>query len=185
MNKFKIFTIITLLFLTTNTYSNDNTKSWEKDCSSSDSKNCFIRIKYKVKMPDQDKTKTFATAYITIGSKKEKKMNLVNKENQTYKLGEENKPISILFINLPLNTDLRKSPLIASDKNSLGNSKFMNCNASEGCRTMAVVNDEIIEVFKKGKSLSVTFAVFGSNENITIKFPLKGFTKAYNKLAKG
>lgn len=185
MNKLKIFTVITLLFLTTNSYSNDNTQSWEKKCSSSDNKNCFILIKYKVKMPDQDKKQTFATAYIKIGSKKEKKMNLINEEDQTYKLGEENRPISLLFINLPLNTDLRKSPLIASDKNSLGNSKFINCNASEGCKTMAVVNEEVIEVFKKGKSLSVTFAVFGSNESITIKFPLKGFTKAYDKLAKG
>lgn len=185
MNKLKILTVITLLFLTTNTYSNDNTQSWEKKCSSSDNKNCFILIKYKVKMPDQDKKQTFATAYIKIGSKKEKKMNLVNKENQTYQLGEENRPISILFINLPLNTDLRKSPLITSDKNSLGKSKFVNCNTSEGCKTMAVVNEEIIEVFKKGKSLSVTFAVFGSNENITVQFPLKGFTKAYDELVKG
>ena len=90
-----------------------------------------------------------------------------------------------MFIDLPLNKDLRKSPLITSDKISLGSPKFLNCNQSIGCRTMAIIDEKIIEVFKKGKSLSITFAVFGTNENITIQFPLNGFTKAYNKLAKG
>ena len=185
MNKFKIFTVITLLFLSTNTYSEDNTKSWKKKCTDSNDKNCFINILYKVKMPDQDKMQTFATAILQIGSTKEKIMSLVDEKDQTYKLGEENKPVTVLFIDLPLNIDLRKSPLITSDKISLGSPKFLNCNKSIGCRTMAIIDEKIIEVFKKGKSLSITFAVFGTNENITIQFPLNGFTKAYNKLAKG
>jgi invasion protein IalB len=186
MHKINIFKIITILILlSTNTYSNDNTKSWEKKCTDSEGKNCFITIKYLVKIPDNDKKQIFASAYIQIGLSKEKKMQLINEEDQTYKLGEENKPVAILFIDLPLNTDLRKSPLIKSDKNSLGKTRYIQCNKVNGCKTMAILNDKIIEIFKKGKSLSITFAVFGSNENIIVQFPLKGFTKAYDKLAKG
>lgn len=186
MHKINIFKIITILILlSTNTYSNDNTKSWEKKCSDSEGKNCFVTIKYIVKIPDQDKKQTFASAYIQMGLSKEKKMKLINEEDQTYKLGEENKSVAVLFFDLPLNTDLRKPPLITSDKNSLGNTTYIQCNKFIGCKSMAIINDKIIEIFKKGKSLSVTFAVFGSNENITVQFPLKGFTKAYDELVKG
>lgn len=185
MNKIKIFIVLILLFLSTSTYSKDNTKSWQKKCSGSDSNNCFISIEYKVKTANQEEKQLFATAYIKIGSKKQKTMSLIDKEDQTYKLGEANKPVTIMIINLPLNTDLRKNPLISSDKLSLGNPKYVHCNKSIGCKTMALVDEKVIEVFKKGKSFSVTFGIFGNDQNMRINFPLKGFTKAYDELVKG
>jgi hypothetical protein len=42
-----------------------------------------------VKYKNKDKMQTLATAYFQIGSTSQKKMNLVDEEDQTYKLSEE------------------------------------------------------------------------------------------------
>ena len=71
---------------------------------------------------------TLATAIIQIGSSKQKKMNLVNEDDQTYKLSEENKNVPVLFVKLPLNADLRKKPVVIIDDKKLGDLNFTHCN---------------------------------------------------------
>ena len=51
------------------------------------------------------------------------KMNLVDEDDQTYKLSEENKKISVLTVKLPLNADLRKKPAVVIDDKNLGSLK--------------------------------------------------------------
>jgi invasion protein IalB len=46
------------------------------------------------------------------------------------------------------------------------------------------LTDEGLNVLKAGKELIVTFADNGIKKNIDLRFPLKGFTEAYNNLAK-
>ena len=178
----KKYNFLVLFFFLFNTYSFSeiNSKSWSEQCNE-DKSICWIAIKNEIKLKDK-KLQTLATAYIQIGSTKERKMNLVDKEDQTYKLSEEDKKVPLLFINLPLNTDLRKKPLVKVDGKNLGNLNYLHCNNSIGCKTTALINNEVIDLLKKGKSMTIFLGIFGSNQNLTIEFPLKGFSKAFNKI---
>ena len=152
--------LLLLLFLflfNTNSYSEINSKSWSEQCNE-DKSSCLIAITYEVKLKDK-KEQTIATAYIKIASTKERKMNLIDKEDQTYKLSEEDKSIPLLVVNLPLNTDLRKKPLLQVDGKNLGNLNYLYCNNSLGCKTSVVLNNDIIDLFKKGKNLTVFVGV--------------------------
>ena len=175
------FLLLLFLFLfNTNSFSEINSNSWSEQCNE-DKSSCSIAIKYEVKLKDK-KQQTLATAYIQIASTKERKMNLVDKEDQTYKLSEENKNVPLLLVNLPLNTDLRKKPLLQVDGKNLGNLNYLYCNSSLGCKSSVVINNEVIDLLKKGKIMTVFVGIVGSNQNLIIKFPLKGFSKAYSKL---
>ena len=175
--------LLLLLFLflfNTNSYSEINSKSWSEQCN--EEKNvCIIAIKNEIKLKDK-KEQTLATAYIQLASKKERKMNLVDKEDQTYKLSEKDKSIPLLLVNLPLNTDLRKKPLLQVDGKNLGSLNYLYCNDTMGCKTSVVINNDVIDLLKKGKNLTIFIGVFGTNKNLKIEFPLKGFSKAYSKL---
>jgi len=183
MNLIRIFSIIIVLFLTKSSFAEIGVKSWSKECNKENKKSCVIAIKNEVKLKD-NKKQTLSTAYIQISSSKQKQMNLIDEKDQTYKLSEKNKFVPLLIVNLPLNSDLRKKPLIASDKKSIGNMNYTHCNQTIGCSTILLINEKIIEAFKKGKSMSVTFGVYGSEKNMKVDFPLKGFSKAYKKLVK-
>ena len=180
----KIFLILTFIILgITSAFSEVNSKNWQKNCNEENKNNCNIAIVNQIKLKDSEQMQTIATAYIEIGLTKQKKMNLVNKDEQTYKLGEETSKIPILFIDLPLNVDLRKKPLVkVDDIENISNLKFLYCNNNTGCKTMVILSDDVIEYFKKGKNLNVFFQVFGNNQNIVVQFPLKGFTKSFDDL---
>jgi invasion protein IalB len=174
------FLFLFLFLFNTHSFSEINSKSWSEQCNE-DKSTCLIAIKNEIQLKDK-KQQTLATAYIQIGSTKERKMNLVDKEDQTYKLSEEDKNIPLLFVNLPLNADLRKKPLVQVDGKNLGNLNYLHCNNSLGCKTNVVITNEVIDLLKKGKSMTIFIGIFGSNQNLKIEFPLKGFSKAYNKL---
>ena len=178
-----IFILCFSLYLTNYSSSEISSKEWNKQCSE-DKSTCIIAIKNEIKAKDTDKTQRLATAYIQIGSSKQKKMNLIDKDDQTYKLSEENKIVPILFVNLPLNTDLRFKPLIQIDDKNYGTLNFTNCNQIDGCKTNAAISNDAIDKFKKGNTMSVIVRIFGSNKNMKIEFPLKQFTKSYAKLIK-
>ncbi|WP_196228287.1 invasion associated locus B family protein [Candidatus Pelagibacter ubique] len=173
-----------MIFFSKSSFAEIGSDTWSKDCNKDNEKNCFIAIKNTV-ANDQDLKQTLATAYIQIAFSKQKKMDLIDKKDQTYKLSELEKAIPMLFVNLPLNSDLRKAPLIQADKISLGNLRYLHCNNKIGCKTMVILNEKVIDAFRKGNSLTVTLAVFGMKQNVQINFPLKGFSKAYKKLVKG
>jgi invasion protein IalB len=174
------FLFLFLFLFSTNSYSEINSSSWSEQCNE-DKSTCLIAIKSEIKLKNK-KQQTLATAYIQMGSTKEKKMNLIDKEDQTYKLSEEDKNIPLLFVNLPLNADLRKNPLVQVDGKNLGNLNYLHCNNSLGCKTSVVINNEVIDLLKKGKNMTIFIGIYGNNRNIKIEFPLKGFSKAYNKL---
>ena len=160
-----------------------NVKKWREECKKK-KKNCFIAIKAEISVPNSDKKQTIATTYIQLGSKTERKMDLIDGKEKTYKLKEEDKPVPIIFVRLPLNTNLTKKPLVQIDKKPIVNVNYSHCNNTEGCTAFLMLNDEVIKFFKAGKELTVTFAVHGTNKNIAVNFPLKGFTKSYDRLLK-
>lgn len=183
MNKTCIFIIATLYILTTNAYSQINNKSWTKICDEKNKKSCQIGIKSDVKFEGQDKPTTLGTAYMRIGSATQSKMDLVDESDQTYKLKKDKKSVPVLFILLPLNTDLRKQPQIILDQKKIGKATYLHCNQNVGCKTVAILNENLLNSFKKGKTMTVAFGVYSNDKNLVIQFPLKGFTKAYKKLS--
>ena len=145
-------------------------------------KSCLIAINTQMAVPDSDKKQTLATALIALGSTTERKMDLVDGEEKTYKLKEENKLVPVLTVRFPLNVDLKKQPLIQIDKKNVLNIPFTHCNAKEGCVTQIAINDEVIKLFKSGKELTLAMGVYRAKDNVIVNLPLKGFSKAYDSL---
>ena len=171
-----------LFYLTTFSLSEINSKEWVVKCSK-DKTACLAVIISEIK-DKNNKMQTLATAYIQIGSSKQKKMDLINENDQTYKLSEENKIVPVLFVKLPLNVDLAKKPAVIIDKKRLGDLNFTHCNNDEGCVTNVAVNNDVVELFKKGKTMSVVVGQYGAAKNLQIDFPLKNFSRSYAQLIK-
>jgi len=182
LNKLILLTVLLLAPITSSAEIND--KKWTKECAKDNKKSCVIAIKSKVDIPDSDKKQTLATAIIQLGSTTERKMDLIDGEEKTYKLKEENKLVPVLTVRFPLNVDLKKQPLIQIDKKNVLNIPFTHCNAKEGCVTQISINDEVIKLFKSGKELTLAMGVYRAKDNMIINLPLKGFSKAYDSLLK-
>ena len=182
LNKLIILTYFLLTPVTSSAEVGD--KKWTKECNKENKKVCVIAINQQVSAQDSDKKQTLLTAYIQLGSTTVRKMNLIDGEEKTYKLKEQNKMVPVLFIKLPLNINLAKKPLIQIDKKNILNITYTHCNAQQGCVTQITINDEIIKLFKSGKELTLIMVPYGSKNNMSIKLPLKGFSKAYASLLK-
>ena len=182
LNKLIILTVLLLAPITSSAEVGD--KKWTKECDKNDKKFCIIAINSQMAVPDSDKKQTLATALIQLGTTTERKMDLVDGEEKTYKLKEENKLVPVLTVRFPLNADLKKQPLIQIDKKNVLNIPFSYCNAKEGCVTQISISDEVINLFKSGKELTLVMGVYRSKDNMSINLPLKGFSKAYDSLFK-
>ena len=182
LNKLILLTVLLLAPITSSAEIND--KKWTKECAKDNKKSCVVAIKYKMDIPDSDKKQTLATAIIQLGTTTERKMDLVEGEEKTYKLKEENKLVPVLTIRFPFNVDLQKKPLIQVDKKNVLNIPFTHCNTNEGCVARISINDEVIKLFKSGNELTLVMAAYGSKDNMSINIPLKGFSKAYKSLFK-
>jgi len=182
LNKLIILTILLLAPITSSAEIGD--KKWTKECAKDNKKSCVIGINSQIAVPDSDKKQVLATAIIQLGTTTERKMDLVDGDEKTYKLKEESKLVPVLTVRLPLNVDLKKQPLIQIDKKNVLNIPFTHCNAKEGCVTQISINDEVIKLFKSGKELTLAMGVFRAKDNMIVNLPLKGFTKAYDSLFK-
>ena len=180
LNKLIILTVLLLAPITSSAEIDD--KKWTKECNKENKKVCAIAINHQVPIPDSDKKQTLVTALIQLGTTTERKMDLVDGEEKTYKLKEENKLVPVLTVRFPLNADLKKQPLVQIDKKNVLNIPFTHCNANEGCVTQISINDEVINLFKSGKELTLVMGVYRSKDNMSINLPLKGFSKAYDSL---
>ena len=182
LNKLIILTVLLLAPITSS--AEVGNKKWTKECAADNKKSCAIAINSQMDIPDSDKKQTLATAIVQLGSTTERKMDLVDGEEKTYKLKEENKLVPVLTVRFPLNVDLKKQPLIQIDKKKVLNIPFTHCNANEGCVTQIAINDEVIKLFKSGRELTLVMAVYRGKDNMSINLPLKGFSKAYDSLFK-
>ena len=109
-------------------------------------------------------------------------MNLVDGDEKTYKLDEKNIYVPVLNVTFPLNVDLTKKPLLQIDKKNILNLSYTHCNSRIGCSTKIAINDNVIELLKSGKEITLIMGIHLSKENMVVKLPLKGFTKSYNSL---
>ena len=182
LNKLIILTVLLLAPITSSAEVGD--KKWTKECAADNKKNCAIAINNQIAIPDSDKKQTLATVIIQLATTTERKMDLVDGEEKTYKLKEKNKLIPVLTIRFPLNVDLKKNPLIRIDEENILNIPYTHCNAQLGCVSQISINDEVIKFFKLGKELTLIMVAYGSKDNMRINLPLKGFSKAYASLLK-
>ena len=182
LNKLIILTVLLLAPITSSAEIGD--KKWTKECAKDNKKTCVIAINSQILIPDSDKKQTLATAIIQLATTTERKMDLVDGEEKTYKLKEKNKLIPVLTIRFPLNVDLKKNPLIRIDEENILNIPYTHCNAQLGCVSQISINDEVIKFFKLGKELTLIMVAYGSKDNMRINLPLKGFSKAYASLLK-
>lgn len=182
--KFPFLATIFFLLFSVNSMAEYNEKDWKLICNDLAKKDCSIGIINSIIDKNTKKKQTLAKIFIQIGKKSEKQLDLLNKDDQTYKLGNVIKNVPVLFADVPLNVDLRTKPLIKTGDLAIANLSFMNCNSEVGCRAMTLLNEEIIKIFKKGKNFEIVFKGIGSKQNYQISFPLAGFTKSYNQLNK-
>ena len=96
-NNFYLFLLLLFLSLTFSLQAEIGTKSWTKICNEKNKTNCLIGIKKNVEIKGNDKAQTLSTAYVQLGKSKERKMDLVDKTNQTYKLNENEINLPIFF----------------------------------------------------------------------------------------
>jgi len=176
-----IATLYIVLSFSFSAFAEINEKSWSKECADKDKKACLIGIKQKVKL-DVYKEKQDVNAYVQIGKNTKQESKVVDEKEKLIKVVDVVTDVPVLFFNLPFDSDLRRKPLVRADKTNIANVEFMHCNKSVGCKTMIVINDEAVNIMKEAKELGITFAVFGTNQQVEIVFPLKGFKKAYDKL---
>ena len=47
-----------------------------------------------------------------------------------------------------------------------------------------ILNNNIIDLLRKGKTMSVISGILGNSQNLKIDFPLTNFTKSYAQLIK-
>ena len=179
LNKLIILTYLLLIPIAS--FAEVGDKKWSKECTD-DKKECIIAINNQMAIPDSDKKQTLATAYIKLISTTERKMNLVEGEEKTYKLKEEKKLIPSLTVNLPLNVNLKKQVLIQVDKKNILNLPFSHCNAQVGCVVSSGVSGGFIKLLKAGKQLTIVTSVFNQKKNMAIPLSLKGFSKSYESL---
>ena len=158
---FKLIFLFLLLLVPSMVFAENNfsTSKWTYNCNKNNV--CFLGIRAELDEQDSKKEKrTLATLIIQL---------------------VDNVPV--LFARLPLNTDLKKNPLVTVDKKNVGYLKYSHCNNEHGCTGVAQLADDVSKRFISGNELIITVGVGGS-KNMSILFPLKNFSKAYKKLIK-
>ena len=156
-----------------------NKKKWTKKCNIKN-ENCAVGIMVTLKNNTTGIEESLATAFIQMASSIEKKMTLVDKDKKTYALKEKKIETPVLFVYLPLGVNLTKKPLAQIDGKNILNLNFSHCNTNMGCSANSAITDEVIKLFQSGKELNLIAEVYGKNKNVSIKLPLKGFTKSYD-----
>ena len=182
LNKLIILTYFLLTPVTSSAEVGD--KKWTKECNKENKKVCVIAINLLASAPNSDKKQTLVTAVIQQGSTTKREMALIDGEEKTYKLKEKKKFVDVLSVRLPLNVDLKKKPLLQIDKKDVLNITYSHCNQIAGCVTSAVINNEVVKLFKSGKELTVIMSIYGKEDNLSVSLPLKGFSKAYDNFSK-
>ena len=161
----------------TSAFSQINTTSWIKNCvkDANNKENCSIAIKNEVE--DKDKKKiTLSTIFVVKGEQ-----NVTSKDKDGKNITTK-KPAVIFVANLPLNVDLTVRPQLQIDDKKAFDLTFTNCNQKDGCKTIGILSNDILEKMRKGKTVSVITRSYGSIKNFKIDFPLKDFDSEFKKI---
>ena len=93
--------------------------------------------------------------------------------------GDDDNLYGLFF--LPLGIDLTSRAIIGVDAGEPTSLIIQTC-VKEGCRSWALISDELLWSFRKGNILKVGFVPFGRTETIVVEAPLKGFTAAFKAM---
>ena len=89
LNKLIILTVLLLAPITSSAEVGD--KKWAKECNKDNKKICVIAVNSQMVITNGDKKKVIATALIQLGTTTESKMDLIDGEEETYKLKKKKK----------------------------------------------------------------------------------------------
>ena len=93
------------------------------------------------------------------------------------------KKARVLRVLAPLGVLLPSGLGLRIDNQNLGNAAFVRCVADGGCVAEIVMDDKLVDSFKKGKL--ATFVIFQTpEEGIGIPIELNGFTAGFSALEK-
>lgn len=93
------------------------------------------------------------------------------------------KKARVLRVLAPLGVLLPSGLGLRIDSQNLGNAAFVRCVADGGCVAEIVMDDKLVDSFKKGNI--ATFVIFQTpEEGIGIPIELKGFTAGFDALDK-
>jgi invasion protein IalB len=179
IKKYLLYIIFFLFIFITSTFSQINTISWKKNCfkdaNNNNKEDCSIAIKNEIE--DNNKKKiTLSTIFVLKG---EQNVSSKDKEGKTI---TSKKPAVIFVANLPLNVDLTARPQLQIDDKKAIDLTFTNCNQNDGCKTIVILSNDILERMRKGKIISIVTRTYASVQNIKIDFPLKNFDSEFKKI---
>jgi len=94
-------------------------------------------------------------------------------------LGEGKELYAIIM--LPLGLNFQSGVVMQSDDGEPTQLTLQTCT-NDGCRSVALVSDDLLWGFRQGKLLKVGFIPFGGAQTIVVEASLTGFTAAYKAL---
>ena len=162
LKKILFYFMITAGLVFSNTsYADVNSASWTKSCSKN---NCIVGINSLMPRDSDGKQGVAATIQIEKG------------------VTEEGVKVTVIKTWVPLNVNLTKYAQIYIDEKFALKLIYRHCNSAQGCKATLLLNEELINKFKKGKNVNLIFYGYGTKDPYRINFPLKNFTKAYKEL---
>ena len=153
---------------------------WVKHCSD-ESKIETCRIVYEIKLEDKEETR-LGSAMLFFVDEVKRNLDVLDKDEKTFTLKETTKRVPMLFFDLPLNVDLRTPAYFRIDKGEQVSLSYLFCKSDVGCRCGGKIETKLLKLFKAGNELTLSFKVYGGNEDFHTTLSLKGFTAQFKNL---
>ena len=153
---------------------------WVKHCSD-ESKIETCRVVYEIKLEDKEETR-LGSAMLFFANEVKRNLDVLDKDEKTFTLKETTKRVPMLFFDLPLNVDLRTPAYFRIDKGEQVSLSYLFCKSDVGCRCGGKIETTLLRLFKAGNELTLSFKVYGGNEDFHTTLSLKGFTAQFKNL---
>ena len=144
-----------------------SSEEWKTVCKE---KHCQIFSEVK-----DDKDKILARVYLqkVVNTGAKIKSDKQNKNSKGAKL--------VAFANLPLGLFIPSGVTVDVDKKHEFKAQLLECNTGQGCRAVFEVQPKLLDLMKKGKTMSVVILDAQNKRKISFHFSLAEFEKAYQK----
>lgn len=164
----RVFVFVSLVLLWAGSAAVAKTsEEWKTVCKE---KHCQLFSEVK-----DDKDKILARVYL---------QNVVNADAKS-KSDKQNKKGNganlIAFANLPLGLFIPAGVTVDVDSKNEFKAQLLECNNGQGCRAAFEVKPKLLDLMKKGKTMSVVILDAQNKRKISFHFALADFEKAYQK----
>jgi invasion protein IalB len=143
-------------------------EEWKAVCNKEKRCQLFSEVK-------DDKSKILARVYLQSVVNTDAKSNS-DKQNKNSK-----GPNLVAFANLPLGIFIPAGVTVDVDKKHEFKAQLLECNTGQGCRAVFEVQPKLLDLMKKGKTMSVVILDAQNKRKISFHFSLADFEKSYQK----